>query len=404
MRVNAAIHICIGLLLLASCSGTRNSSVGECTIKYSNDANTFATKLFEQLCSSDKLDNICISPASANWALSMVANGADGNTLHEIIATLGLDNTDIATLNRFQQEMCETIARDNQESTLSIANSIWISDKLKVKKPFITTNSQYYYAEIKTVPFNDATLQEINSWCDGKTRGKIKYILDKLDSNSRMILLNALYLKSRWSRPFDNGSTQKENFTKENGQEIKVQMMHQTFNTAYYCNESFKMASKPLGKGEFEMIFVLPNEGVPTDSVIKMLAHGYTGYREQMQSKRVSIGLPKFKAEYSTSLKSTLKRMGMKEPFGKEADFDKISNTKLLIDDIVQKSYIDVNEDGVEAAAVTSIMVGLTSMPLREEPEEIIMNRPFIYIIAEQITGAGHILFIGKTGEPTKTE
>ena len=200
MRVNAAIHICIGLLLLVSCSGTRNSSVGECTIKYSNDANTFATKLFEQLCSSDKLDNICISPASANWALSMVANGADGNTLHEIIATLGLDNTDIATLNRFQQEMCETIARDNQESTLSIANSIRISDKLKVKKPFISTNSQYYDAEIKTVPFNDATLQEINNWCDEKTRGKIKCILGKLDSNSRMILLNALYLKSRWSR------------------------------------------------------------------------------------------------------------------------------------------------------------------------------------------------------------
>ena len=403
MRVKVAI-ICIGLLLLASCRGTRSSSVGECAIKYSNDGNTFATTLFRQLCSSDKQDNICISPASAGWALSMVANGADGNTLDEIIATLGLDDTDIATLNRFQQAMCETIATDDEESTLSIANSIWISDRLKVKKPFITANSRYYNAEIRTVPFDNVALQEINEWCDKKTRGKISRILDKLDSNSRMILLNALYLKSRWNRPFDKGSTKEESFTKENGKEIKVQMMHQTLNTTYYSNHSFKMASKPLGKGQFEMIFVLPNEGVPTDSVIKMLAHGYTGYREQMQSKRVSMGLPKFKAEYGTSLKSTLKRMGMNEPFGKEADFDKISNTRLLIDDIVQKSYIDVNEEGVEAAAVTAIMVGLTSMPPREEPEEIIMNRPFIYIIAERMTGAGHILFIGKTGEPTKTE
>ena len=364
--------------------------------------NTFALSLLDEVCKRDSLQNVCISPASAAWALSMVANGAEGNTLAEILGTLGIEDGGIEALNRQQQWALENLSEGNNNSrTLSVANSIWINDCFKVKKDFINTNKKFYSAEVKNVPFDAATLEAINLWCSEKTNGRITSILEKLDSNSRLILINALYLKSQWSRSFQEHQTKRELFTKENGDNIVVDMMHQTFNTRYFCNSSFQMASKPLGRGDIEMIFILPREGVTTYSVMQMLAEGYTGYREQMINAEIAMGLPKFKVEYDTNLNNVLKAMGTNDAFDSNANLGNISKAPLFISDIIQKSYIDVNEQGVEAAAVTAAIIGLLAMPREQEIIPMIMNRPFLFVIAKRGDAISNILFAGKIEEPT---
>ena len=161
------------------------------------------------------------------------------------------------------------------------------------------------------------------------------------------------------------------------------------------------MASKPLGRGDIEMIFILPREGVTTDSVMQMLAEGYTGYREQMINAEIAMGLPKFKVEYDTNLNNVLKAMGTNDAFDSNANLGNISKAPLFISDIIQKSYIDVNEQGVEAAAVTAAIIGLLAMPREQEIIPMIMNRPFLFVIAKRGDAISNILFAGKIEEPT---
>ena len=401
MRI-AVITYTLGTMLLLSSCYTPKMERDSSKITYSNDMNTFALSLLNEVCKEDSRENICISPASAAWALSMVANGAEANTLTELLNTLGIEDGSIEALNQAQQYALENLsAGNNERSTLSVANSIWINDCFKVKKDFINTNKKFYNAEVKNVPFDTATLESINLWCSEKTNGKIASILEKLDSNSRLILINALYLKSQWSRSFQEHLTKRELFTKENGDNIVVDMMHQTFNTRYFCNSSFQMASKPLGKGDIEMIFILPGEGITTDSVMQMLAKGYTGYREQMIDAEIAMGLPKFKVEYDTHLNNVLKAMGTNDAFDSNANLGNISKAPLFISDIIQKSYIDVNEQGVEAAAVTAAIIGLLAMPREQETIPMIMNRPFLFVIAKRGDAINNILFAGKIEEPT---
>ncbi|MBR5475494.1 MAG: serpin family protein [Bacteroidaceae bacterium] len=389
------------LLLFCSCCAPKVQTESN-SITYSSDINTFALSLLNEVCKRDSLQNVCISPASAGWALSMVANGADGNTLTEILSTLGIEDGTIEALNQQQQWALENIPSYNSKnSTLSVANSVWINECFKVKKEFVNRNKSFYDAEVNNVPFDAATLEAINSWCSKKTNGKITSILEELNNNSKLILINALYLNSQWTNSFKNSLTKKEFFTKKDGDIVKCDMMHHKFNTRWFGNNHFQMASKPLGRGDIEMIFILPNEGVTTDSVAQMLTEGYTGYREQMINKEVALGLPKFKVEYNTSLNTILKAMGMNDAFNINADFSNISKAPLFVSDIIQKSYIAVDEYGVEAAAVTSATIGLLSRPRQEIPQQMIMDRPFLFIIAKRSDTISNILFAGKIEEPT---
>lgn len=363
--------------------------------------NSFAVKLFDVACKAEKKENFCISPASAMWALSMVANGASGNTLQQIIEALGLEYGNIDNLNNMQSKLIKNLQSDDKETVLSIANSIWINEKLKVKEPFITTNKNHYDALVERAPFNETTLNRINEWCSEHTNGKISSILNRLDDNTKMLLLNALYLKSQWRDSFNPKLTTDAKFTKENGEVVDARMMKQRFRTNYLENDDFQMVSKLLGNGEMEMIFILPDKDKNITQVAEKLAQGYHNYYQQMESNTdVKLSLPKFKNEYATSLKNMLMNIGMSDAFGSKAKFDKISNAPLYIDDVFQKSYIAVDEYGVEAAAVTSVMVGLMSAHRPTTQKEIVLDRPFIYVIAERASESKNILFMGKVGAP----
>lgn len=388
----------ITMATLSACCTHRNNEA--CKPLCKTDANSFAVKLFDTVCKTEEKENFCISPASVSWALSMVANGASGNTLQQILGTLGLKDGDIKGFNENQKAFMQNLQTDAEGTSLSIANSVWINETLSVKEPFITTNKNYYNAQVESVPFNDNTLNRINNWCSENTNGKITSILNSLDNKTKMLLLNALYMKSQWKESFNPNITADASFTKENGKTMNVRMMKQKFKTSYLENSYFQMVSKPLENGKFEMLFILPHKDKSISEITEKLAVGYKEYYEQMAITDVNLSLPKFKSEYGTSLKNMLINLGMSDAFGSRAKFKNISNAPLYIDDIYQKSYIAVDEYGVEAVAITAIMVGLLSAQRPATPKEVVLNRPFIYIIAERMSNDRNILFMGKVGAP----
>lgn len=357
----------------------------------------FAISLFRAVCEAEKQKNICISPASAEWALSMVANGANGITEREIIQMLGFK--DIETLNSLQDSLISSLPTKSHTTHLSIANSIWINKDVPVKDEFIAINRRYYDATVQSVKFDNHALAQINKWCSEKTEEKIASILDNLDNSTKLLLLNALYLKSSWAAPFNEKATVEHTFTKSNNEEVKVKMMKQKSRTTYFENDTMQIASKHLC-GKLEMRFILPRKGIETDSVVRILDEKYETLRSRLKSHEVIMGVPRFKTEYGTSMKQMLKEMGMQAAFGKNAQFEKISEIPLYIDDVIQKSYIAVNEVGVEAAAVTAVTMNMLSMRPAEQPKEMIMDRPFIYLIVHCENNKETILFIGKTEEP----
>lgn len=357
----------------------------------------FATVLFDKICRSEKKENICISPASAAWTLSMLANGADGNTLAQITSTLGYDS--ILRLNQRQKELATIITSSDTSASTIIANSIWINKELSVKAPFVDSNQKYYNATTGNREFNNETLKEINNWCAEKTNGKIKTILSKLDKRTKMLLLNALYFKAMWSKPFDANATVKHPFTKENGDTITVDMMNQRLRTSYFENDIVQMASKPFGNGSFSMLFIMPKNNDIAATANAMIDNLDNWCTTMQEGTNVILGLPKFVTEYDTSLITALRNMGITDAFSHSADFSHISESPLYVDDIIQKSYIKVDEYGAEAAAVTIASMQLLSARPTEN-RTMIMDRPFIFAIRENITNENNILFIGKIDNP----
>lgn len=355
----------------------------------------FAFILLDHICRNDKNENICISPASVKCALAMAANGAQGQTLEQILSTIEVTRG----LGYLNSSTIYTINNGDDETTLSIANSIWINKNVPVKEKFIADNQKYHNAEVVNAPFDNSTLSAINNWCKEKTNGKITSILDKLDNQTKMILLNAIYLRGRWRNEFYKESTHDAPFTKADGTTTNVKMMSQTLTTAYNRDDKVSIISLPFNNSRVAMQFVLPHKGTSIDEAARHLAHNYDTLCEGMSYRqRIALSLPRFKCEYNIGLKSALKAMGMSDAFGHKANFEGISDEPLYIDEIMQKTYLKINEEGAEAAAVTAIMVGAMAMRPTSDPIELKFDRPFIYLIVDKSTD--NILFIGKSDNP----
>lgn len=378
----------IAVAVLTVCcrsSKTENSIAAENMQK-----SPFWGELFAAVCNKGDNENVCISPLSAQIALGMTAIGAEGETKEEIHKTAQIGpefGTSIAGM-----------IRKSEEYEVSIANSIWINEILDVKNSFIKTNKESFDAEVNRIPFDLSAVGKINNWCNEKTNEKIKSIIDDIDPNCRMFLINALYFKAPWDKPFPKMATEKREFTTEGGEVIKCDMMKHCFNTRYYIDETVQMTVKPF-KGKYDMLFILPRQGKSINEAIDYLTIGYDSCINRMELCEVELSLPRFKCEFGTSLKGYLQGMGIKRAFTDNAEFGGISKAPLYIDEVLQKSYISVDEEGAEAAAVTAVRVGLLSArPAKRAVLEL--NRPFIYAIRENTSGK--ILFIGKTGNPNK--
>lgn len=358
--------------------------------------NSFAFDFFKTIAADEKKDNLFISPLSASIALSMSANGAAGETLEEMKATLGFKDYSLDEMNEYYNKLINGLLTVDNSTTLGIANSIWIKKGFDVKQPFIDLNKEAYDAEVRTLEFDAKAVDIINQWCSNKTNKRIPKVLAEISENARLFLINALYFKGTWTSEFNKSNTKKEDFTTVSGQKSEVELMRQECDTPYLEDEGMQIVELPYGNEAFSMVVLLPEEGRSIDDAIQQLtADNWNKWMQALSSHTVDIKLPKFKLEYDRDLMEDLKKMGMTLPFIQGvADFSNISSTGLHIGMVKQNTFVEVNEEGTEAAAVT--VIGFETTSVGGGKVSFHVNRPFVYIIKEKSTGA--ILFMGKAG------
>lgn len=353
---------------------------------------SFAFGLFQDIAAYDESDIVFISPLSASIALSMTAAGAEGATQEEMLRALGFGGLSVKDLNAYNRGIIDLLSSDPEGVELNVANSLWVSDQFTLKSRYIRTAGSEYSAMVSNLDFSDpASPSVINRWCAENTAGRIDKMIENIDPATQMYLLNALYFKGMWTTSFDAANTRKEIFH-GNRRDSEVEFMHRTAGFPYYIGPEGALLELPYGEGSFVMDIFLPAEGVSAEEFASGLdGEALSTLTGLLQTDRIKVALPKFKAEYETSLNATLQRLGMRAAFTPSADFSGMSKESLMISEVKQKTFIEVNEEGSEAAAVTSVAVMRTS--LAPEPLEFRVDRPFVFLIRERTSGT--VLFLG---------
>lgn len=333
--------------------------------------------------SAGKIQNTCLSPLSLEMALAMAAEGASAQTADELRSLIP------ANLPKLYRQLL----RDG--STLSAANSIWINQEIakSVKKKFLKRNRRKYGAEVTRLVFDPAAVVRINQWCSLQTRGLIPSIIGQLERDDQMVLINALHFKTDWEDEFEADRTHPKPFHLSGGGQEIVPMMTQTQHWAYTEDEYCQAIRLPYRHNEgdktaYAMYILLPRKNVPVlEFIDNQLSAEYWRSLSFGMPRQVRLQLPKWESQYSTSLVRPLQEMGIRRIFTPQAQFPGISRTPLMVGDILQKTFIRVDEKGTEAAAVTAVMMKLTSAgPNQNQPIEMNVNRPFLYLLVETTT------------------
>ena len=367
-------------------------------------SNNFTFKLLHTVDSMTFGHNTFISPLSIQQALSMTLNGAKGNTFEDMEIALSFDNVNENEINAYNKSLVDALLNADNQVIYEIANSIWSRTGFEVEHNFIEVNRDFYNAEVSTCDFSDPkTLIRINDWCSDKTHGKVQNVLDQIPPEAVMYLINALYFKGTWQYSFDKKRTSGQDFFLEDGTQINHDQMVLEATLDLYKGANFSVVALPYGKGDFRMMIVLPEAGKALSETISGLdANGWKAIVQQMTPKKVIVRMPKFKFEFKSILNDVLTKMGMGIAFTAEADFSGINKYGgLLISRVIHKTFVEVNEEGTEAAAVTVVEIIKTSMP-NDSPIQFTANRPFMYFITEKSTNA--IIFAGKMIDPTETK
>jgi len=407
-RSSAAIFIIISLIAV-SCSKTDEDLPTEpVPIELTQDqvsliesGNSFAFDIFRQVLeSTGENENVMISPMSISYALSMTLNGASGATYDAILEALRLSGITAGSINNSYKNLTKALLSVDKRVLMSIANSVWTENDFVVKQAFIDILTNYYDAESESFDINDSTAPDrINEWIENKTNGLITEMIDKLEDNTVMLLINAIYFKGKWKSQFDESKTVQMPFYKSAINQIDVPMMKQETEFSVYEGNGFVLAEFPYGQGNFVMDVILPDEQSSLSNILSQVSDAnFTAWINQMTKRKTDVSFPRFKYGFKKKLKDVLTDMGMGIAFTESADFSNISDQyDLLINDVTHQSFIETNEEGTEAAAATVVEIGLTSMP--PSPLVFRMDHPFIYIIRETTTNT--IIFMGRVSDPS---
>lgn len=361
--------------------------------------NEFALDMLRNTIKGVDDGNVFISPLSISVALGMARNGADGSTRTEMETALRMSGLSAEEINEYYRIMLDSLPTADYNTTLKIANSIWYRNGFQVKQPFLDINATFFNSEIRSLDFSKSgAVDSINDWCALKTNNLIKNVITEIPELAMMYLINAVYFKGQWTYQFDKKRTFSTNFTDELGKMSEVNMMNRTDTFAYFRDTDAEYLDLPYGNGAFSMTVILPALGKTTGDVLDNLNTDRLNTAiGQLKKQKVAVFIPRFKAECKYELSKSLQDMGMKKAFEDIADFSRISDEVLYISSIIHKTYVEVTEEGTEAAAVTVIEFETTSLP---EYPIFSANRPFVFLIREK--GTGIILFAGKMGAVEK--
>ncbi|MEN8229301.1 MAG: serpin family protein [Bacteroidota bacterium] len=362
----------------------------------------FGFELFREVYRQSEEENLMISPLSVSYALGMTYNGAAGTTLDAFNNVLHFSDLTSDEVNESYKDLMDQMLNLDDKIEFSIANSIWYRLGFQVLAEFIDTNKDYFDAEVKEANFSDPqTVDLINQWIESNTNDKIKDMLDQIPVDAVMYLINAIYFNAPWKYEFEKSETYQGDFSLANGTNHQVDYMRVSGDFQYTSNEDFTAVELPYGDSTFSMVVMLP---VPEKKVADLVenldgAH-WDSWFEYSNYTGVQVDLPKFKYEFKKLLNDPLKDLGLGVAFSElEADFTRINpEGNLFISRVIHQTFIDVQEEGTEAAAATIVEVSLTSAGGGGSPIHFKADRPFLYLIKENSTGA--IVFIGKVGKP----
>ena len=365
---------------------------------------SFGIDLYKALLKERPGVNVFISPASVAFALAMTYNGSAGETREAMARTLGFSGTGFEAVNEADSTLIGRMNGSMPGVKLSIANSLWARQGLTFEKSFLERNERYYGAEIEVLDFSDpGSPAKINQWVARKTNDKITTIVDAIDDRAILYLINAIYFKGTWTREFDKNLTHEELFHLVDGSTSPRPMMRQSGAYEYLEEVGFQAVRLPYGDGQIGMYVFLPSALSSLERFHESLSgDAWNGWMRSFASRKGSIVLPRFRLEYESSLKQSLASLGMGVAFDElRADFTgmfKASGVNVFVDDVVHKTFVDVNEEGTEAAAVTSVGMFATTSMEPERPFEMIVDRPFFLAIRDETTGL--VLFMGSVVNP----
>ncbi|MBS3942620.1 MAG: serpin family protein [Dethiobacter sp.] len=365
--------------------------------------NGFGFDLLHELRKKDPKENIFISPASVIAALAMTYNGAAGETSRAMAEVTRLEGMTLPEINRAFSDLKTILHNPDPKVELTVANSLWARKGIVFNEDFLQRNRDYFDAEVTETDFAlNGAADIINRWVNEQTRGKIEKIVQPpIDPMTVLFLINAIYFKGEWSEPFDPEKTRNIPFTLADGTVKQHPLMFREDDLFTLQTEQFQAVSLPYGKNErVSMYLFLPH---PDSSLSEFYGElnleNWNSWIDAFTERKTEIGLPRFKFAYETSLKQTLKALGMEVAFDETAaDFSGMLPIPptLYISDVQHKTFVEVNEKGTEAAAVTSVEMRVTSMP---ELFTMIIDRPFFFAIADNQTGT--ILFMGSVSDPS---
>jgi serine protease inhibitor len=413
MKTNAIIFILCLACVFTSCKKESSSPAEVKPVQLTekqrqlvDGSNSFGFDFFRKVAEvSGSEKNLMVSPLSVSMAFGMVRNGAAGSTLDSITHVLGMSGMTDAEINESFKYILETFGGLDPKVKLAIANSIWYRNTFMVEQPFIETNREYFNAEVNALDFsNPGAVNTINDWVSENTNQLIPKILDQIPDDMVMYLINAVYFKGQWKYTFDQSQTKPGSFYLSDGSTIEAPTMVQHAGLKYLKTNDFEAVELPYNQGNYNMVVLLPSREKSVNDVIGQLSQdNWNNWWSRMTDTDIQIYLPKFKFSYDESrMIPILSAMGMSVAFDSDvADFTRInSNGGLVISQVKHKTYIETNEEGTEAAAVTSIGIEVTSEP--SGPYNLAIDRPFVFFISEKTTGS--ILFIGTLMNPLLEE
>jgi serpin B len=369
----------------------------------SNSNNRFAADLYKQI--KTEPVNQFYSPLSISSALAMTYAGAYGETLKQMSKTLYFSENQEELHSNFSHLIKMLTETKTEGIQLNIANSLWLQENMQVLDQYLSITNKYYQAGVNKVNFitsPENSRKTINNWVEKNTNNKIIDLLPdgSIHSQTRMVLVNAIYFNGAWEKVFDKNKNTTEPFFVFKTCETKAIFMNNYINSGFYEDNLLSMVEIPYKNKNQSMIIILPKAKYGLKDVEKLFEQNLLpGYFDKMEDKRINLSIPKFKSESTYELQEELGKMGMPIAFSNSADFSGITGDKsLAIDKVIHKAFIDVNEEGTEAAAATAVTMRKTAILLDEV--QFKADHPFIYLIKDNETNT--ILFVGRLMNPNQ--
>lgn len=366
--------------------------------------NLFAIDLYDKYKSED--GNLFFSPYSISSALSMTYEGAKGQTAREMQAVLHLPDDKNKIRSDFKNIYNE-LNKADKTYKLTTANALWAQEDYPFVDEYFNVVDEYYDGKVTNLDFKTDTENSrvtINNWVEDKTNDKIKDLIPKgmLNTRTRLVLTNAIYFKANWSNQFDAEDTWDGKFKLSSGQSVDARMMYQTSNYNYGETNNLQILEMDYLGNDLSMLIILPKENDITQIENTFRTEKLEDWKNDMQTEKVRVTLPKFKFETKYFMDEGLKEMGMPTAFKyPDADFTAMSPTdELFISQVIHQTFIEVAEYGTEAAATTAVIMDAGAAPEQEQPKIFRVDHPFIFIIQQK--DSGNILFMGRMSDPTQ--